>query len=76
MLPTGDSDTLGGFVFDLFGKIPIINEKVLYEGIEFIVQRMEGRNRHARRANSILYRNRIDRSKSQEEYQQPLLIAL
>jgi len=43
VLPTGDSDTLGGFVFDLFGKIPIINEKVIYEGIEFIVQRMEGR---------------------------------
>jgi magnesium and cobalt transporter len=42
-LPTGDSDTLGGFVFDLFGKIPIINEKVVYNNIEFIVQRMEGR---------------------------------
>jgi len=43
LLPTEASDTLGGFVFDLFGKIPIINEKVSYNKIDFIVQRMEGR---------------------------------
>ncbi|MBN1797446.1 MAG: HlyC/CorC family transporter [Spirochaetales bacterium] len=43
LLPTEASDTLGGFVFDLFGKIPIINEKVTYNNIDFMVQRMEGR---------------------------------
>jgi CBS domain containing-hemolysin-like protein len=35
-------DTLGGFVFDLFGKIPVKYEKAQYNGHEFIVQGMEG----------------------------------
>jgi CBS domain containing-hemolysin-like protein len=41
-LPFEDFDTLGGFVFDLFGKIPVKYEKALYNGHEFIVQGMEG----------------------------------
>jgi CBS domain containing-hemolysin-like protein len=41
-LPGDDFDTLGGFVFDLFGKIPVRYEKALYNGHEFIVQNMEG----------------------------------
>jgi len=42
-LPAEEFDTLGGFVFDLFGKIPVKYEKVMYHGIEFIVQNMESR---------------------------------
>ena len=41
-LPTDDFDTLGGFVFDLFGKIPTINEIVSFKNIDFIVQDMDG----------------------------------
>ena len=41
-LSNDDYDTLGGFVFDLFGKIPVKNEKVTHNGITFIVQNMEG----------------------------------
>lgn len=41
-LPEGDFDTLGGFVFDLFGKIPVNYEKVTYKNIDFIIQHMEG----------------------------------
>ena len=41
-LPTSDFDTLGGFVFDLFGKIPVRYEKVSYKNIDFIVQEMDG----------------------------------
>ncbi len=41
-LPHDDYDTLGGFVFDLFGKIPVKYEKVSYNGINFIIQNMEG----------------------------------
>ncbi len=41
-LPTMDFDTLGGFVFDLFGKIPVKYEKVSFENIDFIVQEMDG----------------------------------
>ncbi|MDR2517621.1 MAG: CBS domain-containing protein [Spirochaetaceae bacterium] len=42
-LPTADFDTLGGFVFDLFGKIPVKYEKAVYNNMDFIVQNMEGR---------------------------------
>jgi len=41
-LPNDDFDTLGGFVFDLFGKIPVRYEKVAYQGADFIVQNMDG----------------------------------
>ncbi len=41
-LPDSDFDTLGGFVFDLFGKIPVRYEKVSYNNIDFIVQDMDG----------------------------------
>jgi magnesium and cobalt transporter len=35
-------DTLGGFVFDLFGKIPVKYEKVSWKNHDFIIQDMEG----------------------------------
>lgn len=41
-LPDEDFDTLGGFVFDLFGKIPVKYEKVSYGDIDFIIQEMDG----------------------------------
>jgi CBS domain containing-hemolysin-like protein len=41
-LPVENFDTLGGFVFDLFGKIPVQYEKTAYNGNEFIVQEMDG----------------------------------
>jgi CBS domain containing-hemolysin-like protein len=41
-LPAEDFDTLGGFVFDLFGKIPVRYEKAVWEDYEFIIQDMEG----------------------------------
>ena len=41
-LPVGDFDTLGGFVFDLFGKIPVKNEKIEYKGYDLIIQEMDG----------------------------------
>jgi CBS domain containing-hemolysin-like protein len=41
-LPDDDFDTLGGFVFDLFGKIPVRYEKVSYQNMDFIIQEMDG----------------------------------
>ena len=41
-IPDEDFGTLGGFVFDLFGKIPARYEKVVYQGIDFIIQEMDG----------------------------------
>jgi CBS domain containing-hemolysin-like protein len=41
-LPVDDFDTLGGFVFDLFGKIPVKNEKITYKDFDFIIHDMDG----------------------------------
>lgn len=40
--PNEDFDSLGGFVFDLFGKVPVKYEKVSWKNYDFIVQNMEG----------------------------------
>ena len=40
--PTEDFDTLGGFVFDMFGRIPVKFEKATWKNYDFIVQDMEG----------------------------------
>ncbi len=40
--PTEECDALGGFVFDLFGKIPVKFEKVSWKNWDFIIQEMEG----------------------------------
>ncbi len=40
-LPDEEVDTLGGFVFNLFGKIPVRYEKVSYENLDFIIQEIE-----------------------------------
>ena len=41
-LPSDEFETLGGFVFDLLGKIPVKYEKTSWGGFDFIVQDMEG----------------------------------
>ncbi|MBA7695147.1 Magnesium and cobalt efflux protein CorC [subsurface metagenome] len=41
-IPAEDFDSLGGFVFDLFGKIPVKYEKMSYKNLDFIIQQMEG----------------------------------
>ena len=41
-LPIDDFDTLGGYVFDLFGKIPVKFEKVEKDRCTFIIQNMDG----------------------------------
>jgi CBS domain containing-hemolysin-like protein len=41
-LPMEDFDTPRGFVFDLFGKIPVKYEKQAWDGHDFIIQDMDG----------------------------------
>jgi len=41
-LPVEKFDTLGGFVFDLFEKIPVKYEKAAWGGHDFIIQDVEG----------------------------------
>jgi CBS domain containing-hemolysin-like protein len=45
-LPVEDFDTLGGFVFNLFGKIPVKYEKIVYNGHDFIIQDVDGHKIH------------------------------
>lgn len=40
--PNEDFDSLGGFVFDIFGKVPVKYEKASWNNFDFIVQDMEG----------------------------------
>lgn len=41
-LPDEDFETIGGFVFEQFGKIPENLESIQYENIEFVVQSISG----------------------------------
>ncbi len=40
--PTEEFDSLGGFVFSLFGKIPVIFEKTSWKNLYFIIQDLDG----------------------------------
>ena len=42
-VPEGEYVTLGGFLFERFGRIPIEGDAVLYDGWEFRVSRMDRR---------------------------------
>ena len=41
-LPQEDAETIGGFVFEQFGRIPANQEKITYDSVDFIVQDIEG----------------------------------
>jgi CBS domain containing-hemolysin-like protein len=41
-IPSDDFDSLGGFVFDLFGKIPGRYEKAKWNNLTFVIQSVEG----------------------------------
>jgi CBS domain containing-hemolysin-like protein len=42
-LPTDSGDTIGGFVFNLFGKVPKMGDTIDYESFTFTIEKMEGR---------------------------------
>lgn len=41
-IPTDDFDTLGGFVFHLFGRLPVKGEEMPFQGKNFRVEKMRG----------------------------------
>jgi CBS domain containing-hemolysin-like protein len=41
-IPTDDFDTIGGFVFDLFGRVPELDETIKYENISFKIKEISG----------------------------------
>jgi len=42
-LPEGDWDTIGGFIFDGLGRVPVVGEAIESGGVRLVVERMEGR---------------------------------
>jgi putative hemolysin len=42
-LPTEDSDTLGGFIYTVLGKVPVVGDEVFYEDLGFTVESVAGR---------------------------------
>lgn len=41
-LPTDSVDTIGGFIYDLLGRIPEAGEVVTWHGLKFLVEDVEG----------------------------------
>jgi CBS domain containing-hemolysin-like protein len=41
-LPLEDVDTIGGFVYSLLGHVPRPGERVAYDGLEIVVEQVEG----------------------------------
>jgi CBS domain containing-hemolysin-like protein len=39
-LPTENSDTLGGFIYELVGKVPSSGDTVDYDGLRFVIDRI------------------------------------
>ena len=58
--PNEEFDSLGGFVFDLFGKVPVKYEKASWNGYDFIVQDMEG---HRINLIKVIKNNEVEKSK-------------
>jgi putative hemolysin len=41
-LPEGDYETVAGFILDLLGHIPKLNQTVRYKGLKLVVTEMRG----------------------------------
>ncbi|HYA40101.1 MAG TPA: hemolysin family protein [Syntrophobacteraceae bacterium] len=37
-LPEGDFESVGGFIISLIGKVPEVNETVIYDGLEIVIE--------------------------------------
>lgn len=42
VLPNGEVNTIGGFVFGLFGRVPRSGESVVIENFRFVIEKMKG----------------------------------
>jgi magnesium and cobalt exporter, CNNM family len=42
-LPTEDNDTLGGFIYTVLGKVPVVGDQVTFSDLDFTVESVAGR---------------------------------
>jgi len=61
-LPKGDFESVGGFIIDLLGRIPDVNEKISFENLEIIIKKAG-----QRRIDNILVKIKAPPSTSKEE---------
>ncbi|NQT56348.1 MAG: CBS domain-containing protein, partial [Desulfobacteraceae bacterium] len=61
-LPKGDFESVGGFIIDLLGRIPDVNEKISFEDLEIIIKKA-----NQRRIDNILVKIKAHPSTSKEE---------
>lgn len=63
-LPEAEYESIGGFVFDLFGKIPAAGERIDYNNLTFTVEQVV-----RRRISKILITKRIEETHEENERQ-------
>lgn len=61
-LPRGDFESVGGFIIHLTGKIPQVNEKVLFEDMEITIQKAD-----LRKIDTVLITRKSPPSSSEEK---------
>jgi CBS domain containing-hemolysin-like protein len=64
-LPMDSSDTLGGFVFNLFGKIPVTHEEISYGDTLFKIENMDGHSIKKIRVRTKVVKNEESEDKPQ-----------
>ncbi len=63
-LPTDDADTVGGFIYSHFGRVPVVDDVVEVDGLTIWVRRVEGRR--IRKLRVVRKKPRADAGKTQE----------
>ncbi len=61
-LPKGGFESFGGFIIDLLGRIPEVNEKISFEDLEIIIKKAD-----QRRIDNVLVKIKAPPSTSKEE---------
>ena len=64
-LPMNGSDTLGGFVFNMFGKIPVHHEEISYGDTHFRIENMDGHS-----IKRIRVRTKVSQNENSEDHSQ------
>ena len=64
-LPEGDFESVGGFIIHILGKIPKVNEKIVFEDLEMAIQSADDR-----KIDKILITHKIPSHSPEEDNKQ------
>jgi len=68
-LPEGDFESVGGFIISLIGKVPEVNETVIYDGLEIVIEAATSRKIDRARIRKIS--REVPQEPSEEEPESP-----